>query len=77
LQLYRDIVITDLLDNRNLTLDQRESVAVSMHHTRASQERIYDRRTASVKAKAGGILAAKLTQEARDMCSSDEASSCE
>ena len=65
LQLYRDIVVTDFLGRKGLTLDQRQSVAMAMHHSMNMQERVYDRRTLTDKGNEGGVLMARYFEDAQ------------
>jgi hypothetical protein len=76
-QLYRDIVITDFLKRKGITLDQRESMAKAMHHSMNAQERVYDRRTASTKAAEGQKMVALMMQEDMSATSSEDSSSAE
>ena len=57
-----------------LTVADRESMAIAMHHSTRMQQMVYDRRTISEKVKRGGKLIAKFFHEAMEESDEEEES---
>ena len=57
-----------------LTVADRESMAIAMHHSTKMQQMVYDRRTVSEKGKHGGKLIAKFFNEAMQESDGEEES---